>query len=180
MDYILITDPSRAERALDDIAPVYESVFVEPPIWRDRVTWRCSLRPTSVSTMPRASSSCSPARPAETWPGSRTDCHPRPAAAGETVSWMPPQRPNFTREDGRRTFVVKELAVLADRRGHGIGRDLHRCPLHGITADRATLTVRPEAPAAAWYERLGYTLVEHTQPWDGAPIYRTLQKTLRT
>lgn len=85
----------------------------------------------------------------------------------------------FTREDGRRTFVLKELAVLADQRRHGIGRELHQHLLHGITADRATLTVRPEAPAAAWYERLGYTLVGHTQPWDSAPMYRTLLKPLR-
>ncbi|MFI5642718.1 hypothetical protein ACIA8H_35740 [Streptomyces goshikiensis] len=40
-------------------------------------------------------------------------------------------------------------------------------------------TVRPEAPAAAWFERLGYTPAEHTRPWNGAPVYRTLVKPLR-
>ncbi|UUU37687.1 GNAT family N-acetyltransferase [Streptomyces sp. NBC_00162] len=72
-----------------------------------------------------------------------------------------------------------ELAVLADRRGQGIGRALHTALLDGVTAERVTLTVRPEAPAAAWYEHLGYQLVGLTQPWDGAPVYRSVIKPLR-
>ncbi|MFB7467082.1 GNAT family N-acetyltransferase [Streptomyces sp. NPDC056224] len=179
MDYTLITDPAEAGQALDDIAPVYESVFAEPPYHegpRDLALF--------LETYQREHKT----------PGFRLVlAH---AADGElvgfayglplssTTEWWggfldttPTQE--FTREDGQRTFVVKELAVLADQRGHGVGRKLHADLLNGITAERATLTVRPEAPAAAWYERLGYGLVGHTQPWEGAPVYRTLARPLR-
>ncbi|UUU37596.1 GNAT family N-acetyltransferase [Streptomyces sp. NBC_00162] len=180
MDYTLITDPADAGRALDGIAPVYESVFAEPPYHegpRDLAMF--------LETYQREHKS----------PGFRLAlAH---AAGGELVGFaygLPltsstgwwdgfldttPAK-DFTREDGQRTFVVKELAVLADQRGQGVGRRLHAELLDGITAQRATLTVRPEAPAAGWYERLGYELVGHTQPWDGAPVYRSLVKPLRT
>ncbi|EDX20963.1 hypothetical protein SSAG_00753 [Streptomyces sp. Mg1] len=39
-DYILITDPADAERALGDLAPVYESAFTEPHATRGPVTSR--------------------------------------------------------------------------------------------------------------------------------------------
>lgn len=84
----------------------------------------------------------------------------------------------FTREDGHRTVVIRELAVLAAWRGKGVGRKLHTTLLDGVAAERVTLTVRPEAAASAWYDRLGYECVGLTQPWDGAPVYRTLVKAL--
>ncbi|MFF1497173.1 GNAT family N-acetyltransferase [Streptomyces sp. NPDC058304] len=88
-------------------------------------------------------------------------------------------RQDSRHEDLAGEFVVMELAVLAHRRGHGVSRALQTALLHGVTAERATLTVRSEAPAAAWYERLGYELVGLTQPWDGAPVYRSMIKRLQ-
>jgi hypothetical protein len=43
--------------------------------------------------------------------------------------------------------VINELAVRAPFRRTGIGTRLHTALLHGLTAKRVTLTVRPE-PAA--------------------------------
>ncbi len=179
MDYIVITDPTDTARALDDIAPVYEAVFAEPPYLegpRDLALFletyqhehevpgfRLVLARTADGDLAGFAYGL-PLSSGTSWWDSFLDATP----AAE-----------FTREDGRRTFVVKELAVLSDRRERGVGRELHQHLLHGVTADRATLTVRPEARAAAWYERLGYALVGHTQPWESAPIYRTLHKPLR-
>ncbi|MFJ4866133.1 GNAT family N-acetyltransferase [Streptomyces sp. NPDC088748] len=179
MDYIVITDPTDTARALDDIAPrlrsrVRGTPYLEGP--RDLALFLETyqhehkvpgFRRVLARTADRVLAGFAyglPLSSGTSWWDGFLDA--TPAAA-------------FTREDGRRTFVVKELAVLSDRRGHGVGRELHQHLIHGITADRATLTVRPEARAAAWYERLGYALVGHTQPWESAPIYRTLHKPLR-
>ncbi|WP_308345172.1 GNAT family N-acetyltransferase [Streptomyces sp. ISL-94] len=178
MHYALITDPAYAGGALNDIAPVYESVFAEPPYLegpRDLAlfldAYQCEHKTPGFRLVL-----------ARTGDGRLTGfAYGLPLAS--TTGWWDgfldtTPTAEFTREDGRRTFVVKELAVLANWRGQGIGTKLHAALLDGLTAERATLTVRPEAPAAAWYERQGYELVGHTRPWDGAPVYQTLVKPL--
>ncbi|MFC9825260.1 GNAT family N-acetyltransferase [Streptomyces erythrochromogenes] len=178
MEYITVTDTGSAGRELDDLAPVYEAVFAEPPY---------NEGPRDVAEFLERYQ-----REHKT-PGFRLVLArnggelagfayglPLASTTGWWSGFLDTDLPEeFTREDGRRTFVVMELAVLADRRGRGVGRALHTALLDGVTAERVTLTVRPEAPAAAWYEHLGYQLVGLTQPWDGAPVYRSMIKPLR-
>ncbi|GAQ55997.1 GNAT family N-acetyltransferase [Streptomyces acidiscabies] len=82
--------------------------------------------------------------------------------------------PEFTREDGQRTFVIIELAVRTPWRRHGIATELHNRLLQGLDAERVTLTVRPEpeaAPARSAYEAWGYRKLGVSRPFEGAPLY---------
>ncbi|CAM5724869.1 GNAT family N-acetyltransferase [Streptomyces fumanus] len=81
---------------------------------------------------------------------------------------------DFTREDGRRTFAVIELAVRKPWRRRGVAAGLHAALLDGLDAERVTLTVRPEpeaAPARCAYAAWGYRRVGVSRPWEGAPFY---------
>ncbi|MFC9285818.1 GNAT family N-acetyltransferase [Streptomyces sp. NPDC057052] len=81
---------------------------------------------------------------------------------------------DFTREDGRRTFVVIELAVRKAWRRRGVAAALHEQLTSGLNAERVTLTVRPEPEAEAArcaYESWGYRTVGTSHPWDEAPLY---------
>ncbi|GAA4804744.1 hypothetical protein GCM10023220_37950 [Streptomyces ziwulingensis] len=62
---------------------------------------------------------------------------------------------DVAREDGRRTFVIIELAVREPWRRRGIACALHDLLLDGVRTERVTLTVRPEpeaepAPPRTW------------------------------
>ncbi|WP_314253508.1 GNAT family N-acetyltransferase [Streptomyces kutzneri] len=178
MEYTTLTDTIAAGRELDDLAPVYAAVFAEPPYNegpRDVAEFLERYRREHKTPGFRLVL----ARDAGELAGF---AYGLPLAS--TTGWWSgfldtDLAEEFTREDGRRTFVVMELAVRAGWRGHGVGRALHTALLDGVTAERVTLTVRPEAPAAAWYERLGYALVGLTRPWDGAPLYRSMIKPLQ-
>ncbi|MFD9516067.1 GNAT family N-acetyltransferase [Streptomyces sp. NPDC059979] len=172
-----VTDTVAAGRELDDLAPVSEAVFAEPP-------YNEGPRDVAEFLKRYQREHKTPGfRLALARDGSELAGFTYGLPLASTTGWwsgfqdtdLPEE---FTREDGHRTFVVMELAVLTGWRGRGVGRALHAALLDGVTAERATLTVRPEASAAAWYERLGYELVGLTQPWDGAPIYRSMIKSL--
>ncbi|MEI5102299.1 GNAT family N-acetyltransferase [Streptomyces sp. PmtG] len=84
---------------------------------------------------------------------------------------------DFTAEDGRRTFVIIELAVRKAWRRRGIAAELHARLLDGLDAERVTLTVRPEpeaAPAQSAYAAWGYRPIGVSHPWDEAPLYTCL------
>ncbi|MFD6185946.1 hypothetical protein [Streptomyces goshikiensis] len=140
-DYTLITDPANAERALDDIAPVYESAFTEPP---------CNEGPGDLALILETYQ-----REHKT-PGFRLVL--ARSASGE-LAGSPAKRAS-----ARSSYRNSPFSPAS------AGSKLHTDLLSGITAERTTLTVRPEAPAAAWYECLGYTAAGHTQPWNGAPV----------
>ncbi|MCY0961486.1 GNAT family N-acetyltransferase [Streptomyces sp. H27-H5] len=176
MEYSTVTDPGAAGRELNQLAPIYEAVFAEPPYLegpRDVAEFLERYQREHKTAGFRLVL----ARDAD---GLAGFAYGLPLASG-TGWWSgfltASLSEEFTREDGRRTFVVMELAVLAERRGRGVGRALHAALLDGITgAERITLAVRPEAPASAWYERIGYEVVGLTRPWDGAPVYRCMIK----
>ncbi|MFF0114020.1 GNAT family N-acetyltransferase [Streptomyces prasinus] len=89
---------------------------------------------------------------------------------------------DFMREDGRRTFVIIELAVRKAWRRHGIAATLHTKLLEGLDVERVTLTVRPEpeaAPAQSAYAAWGYRKVGVSRPWDEAPLYACMVRELR-
>lgn len=86
-----------------------------------------------------------------------------------------------TWEDGRRTFVILELAVRKAWRRQGIAETLHSHLLEGVSAQRATLTVRPEpeaAPARAAYRTWGYHCVGISHPWEDTPLYQCMLREL--
>jgi GNAT superfamily N-acetyltransferase len=88
---------------------------------------------------------------------------------------------DFTREDGRRTFVIIELAVRKPWRRRGIAAALHTRLLDGIDAERVTLTVRPEPEAEAArsaYLAWGYSRVGTSHPWEDAPVYDCMVRPL--
>jgi GNAT superfamily N-acetyltransferase len=85
------------------------------------------------------------------------------------------------KEHEGRTFAVIELAVLRELRGHGIGRELHLHLLAGLTEERATLLVRPDAVAArSAYLAWEYRPIGRLQPFADGPIYDAMVKELHT
>lgn len=84
--------------------------------------------------------------------------------------------PGLVAEPPNRTFVLVELLVREQWRSGGVAARLH----DALLADRATLTVRPEAEAAQHaYERWGWQEVARKRnPLPGAPIYDVLVKQL--
>ncbi|MGW4733839.1 GNAT family N-acetyltransferase [Streptomyces shenzhenensis] len=90
---------------------------------------------------------------------------------------------DFTREDGRRTVAVIELAVRAPWRRRGIAGELHARLLQGLDAERVTLTMRQEpeaAPAQSAYAAWGYRKIGTSHPWPDAPFYDCMIRKLRT
>lgn len=84
---------------------------------------------------------------------------------------------DFAREDGRRTWVILELAVRKAWRRLGVAENLHQLLLDGLDVERVTLTVRPEPEAKAAqsaYEKWGYREVGLSHPWDEAPFYTAM------
>jgi GNAT superfamily N-acetyltransferase len=87
---------------------------------------------------------------------------------------LEPMPPEFTREDGRRTFAILELAVCAPWRGRGVASGLHALLLKGVRARRITLMVRPEPEAAAArtaYAAWGYRRIGSSRSHPQAPVY---------
>ncbi|MEV7521890.1 GNAT family N-acetyltransferase [Streptomyces sp. NPDC091371] len=78
----------------------------------------------------------------------------------DTVWWdelTEPVPDDLRREDGRRTFALRELAVRGPWRGQGVARRMHETLLDGIGAERVLLNVHPENKAAsAAYRAWGY------------------------
>ena len=86
---------------------------------------------------------------------------------------------DLTRERPGRTFAVIELAVRRDVRRHGVARELHTHLLAGLTAERATLLVRPDAGAAySAYLAWSYRSIGRLQPVPDGPVYDAMMKEL--
>ncbi|MFE4974234.1 GNAT family N-acetyltransferase [Kitasatospora sp. NPDC056651] len=165
-----ITNPDAAARVLDEIAPLYEQVFAEPPYFegprdlagflegyeafRTMPGFRLVLARSGASLVGFAFGVLLQSG-SHWWDGLGLD-------------------EDFTRDDGHRTFVIRELAVAPGQRRQGLGRQLHTAVLGGPRVERVTLAVRPEAEAAMkMYEALGYReLGDKTPAWEGAPVYR--------
>ncbi|MBB1247106.1 GNAT family N-acetyltransferase [Streptomyces durbertensis] len=176
----LVTDRDRATEALDTIVPVYERVFAEPPYHEgpDDVSgfvdgYRQEAQQDGFRLALAHDDSGQPAGFAYGYP------------LQPTTRWWhgflnADLADAFTREDGHRTFVIKELAVLPEHRRTGTARSLHTGLLHGLTAERATLAVVPEAePAVRLYAALGYTSVGLCRPWADAPLFDVMVLPLR-
>jgi ribosomal protein S18 acetylase RimI-like enzyme len=85
----------------------------------------------------------------------------------------------ITTEYSGRTFAIIEIAVRGPYRQRGVGRLLHTHLTAGLSEERITLAVRPEAPAPQRaYRSWGYQLVGQTQPFPHGPIYDVMIKPL--
>lgn len=85
----------------------------------------------------------------------------------------------ITTEHSGRTFAIIEIAVRQPYRQHGVGRLLHTHLIAGLSEERITLVVRPEAPAPQHaYRSWGYRPVGQVQPFPGGPIYDVMTKPL--
>ncbi|WP_432829326.1 N-acetyltransferase family protein [Dactylosporangium sp. CA-092794] len=81
----------------------------------------------------------------------------------------------FLEEDGRRTFALNEIMVLAEHRRKGYARILHDALLSGRAELRATLLVLPNnTPARTAYFSWGWEMVGQLRPFDDAPTYDSL------
>ncbi|MFD4658953.1 GNAT family N-acetyltransferase [Kitasatospora sp. NPDC058444] len=165
-----LTDPDAAARALDEMAPLYRQVFAEPPYLEG---------PDDLAGFLEGYESF------RTMPGFRLVLARSGAALVGFAFGVLLQSDSrwwhglgltkdFTHEDGHRTFVIREIAVVPERRRRGLGRKLHAAVLAGADVERVTLAVRPEAQAAMkMYEALGYRGLGDKPPAEeGAPAYR--------
>jgi ribosomal protein S18 acetylase RimI-like enzyme len=85
----------------------------------------------------------------------------------------------ITTEYPGRTFAIIELAVRRPYRHQGVGRQLHTYLTAGLSEERITLLVRPEAPAPQRaYRSWGYRPVGRIQPFSAAPVYDVMIKQL--
>jgi ribosomal protein S18 acetylase RimI-like enzyme len=90
-----------------------------------------------------------------------------------------PLSDEITTEYPGRTFAIIELAVRRPYRQHGVGRQLHTYLTAGLSEERITLLVRPEAPAPQRaYRSWGYRPVGRIQPFSAAPVYDVMIKQL--
>lgn len=85
----------------------------------------------------------------------------------------------ITAEHPGRTFAIIEIAVRRPYRQRGVGRLLHTHLTAGLSEERITLAVRPEAPAPQHaYHSWGYQTVGQIQPFPGGPVYDVMIKSL--
>lgn len=110
------------------------------------------------------------------------------AAIGQTWGWpltahsrwweglLSEPEPDFTREDGRRTFGLSEIMVSQEWAGKGVAHALHDHLLSVRPELRASLLVEPEnARAYRAYLHWGWRRVAQLCPrWDNAPTFDVL------
>jgi GNAT superfamily N-acetyltransferase len=152
-----ITEPARAVALVHDLAELYRVVYSEPPYREgDSDVARFAERYRRQSREPGLRLTLARDQDGEL----SGFAYGLPLQA--TLSWWDEVEgvglPSaFTREDGRRTFAIFELAVRATARRQGLGRALHATLLDGIPAERVTLMLLPgAAPATRLYATLGY------------------------
>lgn len=102
---------------------------------------------------------------------------------GARTKWwkniLTPLPDEITVEHPGRTFAIIEIAVRRPYRQRGAGRLLHTHLIAGLSEERITLAVRPEAPAPQHaYRSWGYQTVGQTQPFPAGPIYDMMIKQL--
>jgi GNAT superfamily N-acetyltransferase len=86
---------------------------------------------------------------------------------------------DVTTEYAGRTFAIIELAVRRPYRRQGVGHQMHTHLIAGLSEERITLLVRPEASAPRQaYLSWGYRALGQIQPFSGAPIYTAMIKQL--
>jgi ribosomal protein S18 acetylase RimI-like enzyme len=174
---VAVYDGSAARDQLDVVSTMYAEVYAEPPYFEgpDDVDWFAKDWPRRVS------------QPGFRLVLARAAADPAGFAFGhqlkEGTAWwdgaLEPLPTDVTEEHTGRTFAVIELAVRKPYRRQGLARALHSALLRDRREERATLLVRPEAqPARQMYTSLGYEPVGRIKPYENAPVYQAMIKTL--
>jgi len=92
---------------------------------------------------------------------------------------LTPLADEITTEYPGRTFAIIEIAVRRPYRQRAVGRLLHTHLTAGLSEERITLLVRPEAPAPQHaYRSWGYQPVGQIQPFPGGPVYDAMIRPL--
>jgi len=93
---------------------------------------------------------------------------------------QPDPGPDFTTENGYRTFALSEIMVARDHTGRGLAHRLHDLLLASRPEQRATLLVNPaNERARTSYLRWGWTPVATLRPhWPNAPLLDVLTRPL--
>lgn len=88
--------------------------------------------------------------------------------------------PDFTREDGHRTFALSEIMVVQDCGGQGIAHATHDELLAARTEERAVLLVEPDNTVARRaYLHWGWRAIARLRPnWNDAPQFEVFVKNL--
>lgn len=81
--------------------------------------------------------------------------------------------PDFTYEDGKRTFALSEIMVRHEYTGRRIAHAMHDELLSARSESRATLLVEPENESAyRAYRHWGWRTVSQLRPdWPDAPLF---------
>lgn len=89
--------------------------------------------------------------------------------------------PDFTREDGHRTFALSEIMVIPECTGQGVAHALHDNLLTKRPEERATLLVEQDnSNAYRAYLHWGWRQVAQLCPeWEHAPTFDVLMLDLR-
>jgi ribosomal protein S18 acetylase RimI-like enzyme len=90
------------------------------------------------------------------------------------------EEPEFTTEDGTRTFALSEIMVVREHTGRGHARALHDELLGGRREQRATLLVYPTNERAyTRYRKWGRPRVGVLRPgWERVPTFDVLIRAL--
>ncbi|MFJ6760954.1 GNAT family N-acetyltransferase [Streptomyces sp. NPDC091273] len=168
-------------RQLDEVVPVYQEVYAEPPYHegpQDAVDFLGRARRQATQDGFRLVM-------ARTGGGEVAGFAYGFWLAADTRWWSAVREPlgeAFVKETGRRTFNLAELAVRREWRRQGIAAELHRRLISGLEAERIVLTVRPEAeaaPAQTAYGAWGYQNVGRARDRDASPAYDVMVLPLR-
>jgi GNAT superfamily N-acetyltransferase len=171
-----VRDGRDASTLLDEVLPVYEEVYAEPP-YLEGPRDVADFLERFGRQLERPAFRMAVARDANQTVIAFAFGYLLPPETGWWSGALAPLPAEFTQETGTRTWATIELAVRAPWRRHGIARRLHAALLAGQPAQRAALTVRPEAeaaPARAAYASWGYRTIGQSQPWPDAPVYDSL------
>lgn len=103
--------------------------------------------------------------------------HQLPTQTGWWDGALTPLPDHITTEYAGRTFAIIELAVRRRYRRRGVARRMYAGLTAGLTEERITLLVRPDAPAPRHaYRSWGYRTVGRIQPFPDGPVYDAMIK----
>lgn len=170
---ITIYDRTVDSYALKEALDVYQEVYAEPPY--------CESEGDVFAfseDLPRRA-----AQPNFRLAVARLDDEPLGFAMGHellpTTSWWAGASPDLpigeTLERPGRTFALIELAVRRHYRRMNFATRLHSHITAGLSEERVTLLVRPDAvPAQAFYTEHSYRWIGKLRPYPGAPMYDSM------
>jgi GNAT superfamily N-acetyltransferase len=102
---------------------------------------------------------------------------------GARTAWwngaLTPLSPHLITEWPGRTFAIMEIGVRLGYRRRGVARRMHAELIAGLTEERATLLVLPDAPVPRRaYLSWGYQPVGRIRPFPDGPVYDAMVKPL--